>query len=79
MQIVDPKHPLQVTAQRMVEMLAVNVVSPYAAAVEAVKRWSTLPDTASKTFLFTGNMTTTQLWPATHSLGVGKNATAYVS
>lgn len=63
----------------MVETLAVNVTSPYAAAVQAVKLWSTLPDTPSKTFLFTGNMTSTQLWPTTHSLGIGKNATAYVS
>lgn len=63
--------------QRFTEILAVNTISAYAAAVQATKLWSTLPDTVSKTFLYTGNMTSTQLWPGTHTLGVGKNATAY--
>lgn len=78
-QMVDPENPLQLSAQRLTESLAVNVTSPYIAAAQAVKLWSTLPDTVSKTFLFTGNMTTTQLWPSTNMLGIGKNGTAYVS
>lgn len=45
--------------------------------MQAVKHWAHLPNSASKTFLYTGNMTTTQLWPSTHTLGVGKNATLY--
>ncbi|KAF3765033.1 NAD(P)-binding protein [Cryphonectria parasitica EP155] len=78
-QVVDSTHPLQVSTARLTESLAVNVVSPYTAAVEAVRRWKVLPDdgTVSKTFLFTGNMSTTQAWPFSHSLGIGKNGTAY--
>lgn len=56
-----------------------NTISPYGAAQAAIKRWQTLPDdgTVSKTFLYTGNMANTQLYPATVALGVGKNGAAY--
>lgn len=54
-----------------------STVAPYTAARLAVKGWETLPASAPKAFLFTGNMCLTQLWPATHSLGIAKNATAY--
>lgn len=77
--MVPTIHPLQVSPQRLSETLAVNITSPYTAAAQAIKRWSALPDdgSVSKTFMFTGNMTSTQAWPLSLALGIGKNGTAY--
>lgn len=58
-------------------MLSVSTISAYAAARLAVKGWSSLPASAPKAFLYVGNMTTTQLFPETHTLGMAKNAAAY--
>jgi NAD(P)-dependent dehydrogenase (short-subunit alcohol dehydrogenase family) len=76
-QIVSSNNPLDVSVERLTETLAVNTISPYTAAKLATRGWATLPDTASKTFMFTGNMMNTQVWLATHNLGISKNATAY--
>lgn len=54
-----------------------SVTSAYTAARLAVKGWATLPASATKAYLYTGNMTNTQLFPSVHSLGMGKNAAAY--
>ncbi|ROW05820.1 hypothetical protein VMCG_05130 [Cytospora schulzeri] len=75
--IVPVDNPLTVSAARLTEVLAVSVVSAYTAARLAVKGWSTLPATASKVYLYTGNMQTTLLLPGAHPLGMGKNAAAY--
>ncbi|KUI68969.1 1-deoxy-11-beta-hydroxypentalenate dehydrogenase [Cytospora mali] len=76
-QIVPLENPLSVSAARLTEIMAVTVVSAYTAARLAIKGWSTLPASASKTYLYTGNMQTTQLFPGFHALGMGKNAAAY--
>lgn len=59
------------------ETLAVNVASAYEAARLAVGSFATLPETASKTFLFTGNNYNAALKPHVIALGIGKNASAY--
>lgn len=61
----------------MTEILAVSAVSAYTAASLAVKGWATLPASASKTYIYTGNMENTQLFPAVFALGMGKNAATY--
>lgn len=76
-QMVSVDNPLTVSAARLTEILAVTVVSAYTAARLAVKGWSTLPASASKVYLYTGNMQITQLFPGVHTLGMGKNAAAY--
>lgn len=76
-QLVSVENPLTVSAARLTEILAVTVVSAYTAARLAIKGWSTLPASASKVYLYTGNMQTTQLFPGGHALGMGKNAAAY--
>jgi NAD(P)-dependent dehydrogenase (short-subunit alcohol dehydrogenase family) len=59
--------------------LNVNTVSVYAAAKEAVKGWQTLPSSAKKVFIFTGNKLNTWIAPMlmTVTLGIGKSATSY--
>lgn len=70
-------NPLTVSTARLTETLNVSTISAYAAARLAVKGWSSLPPSAPKAFLYVGNMTNTQLFPETHTLGIAKNATAY--
>lgn len=63
--------------------MAVNVLSAYEAARLAVEAWQgTAPpvldkDQQTPAFIYTGNMMNTLVMPATHSLGMGKNAAAY--
>ena len=59
--------------------LAVNTVSPYMAAQQAVQGWETLPQEIKKTFIYTGNIlnTTVPPVPAMLTLGIGKSASAY--
>lgn len=70
-------NPITVSTARLTEILAVGTISPYAAARLAIKGWASLPAPAAKAFLYVGNMTNTQLFPETHTLGIAKNATAY--
>ncbi|ROW15201.1 hypothetical protein VPNG_03058 [Cytospora leucostoma] len=76
-QIVSPADPIVVSAARLTEILAASVVSAYTAARLAIKGWASLPASASKTYLYTGNMQNTQLFPASLALGIGKNGVAY--
>lgn len=69
--------PITVSTARLTETLMVNTISAYAAARLAIKGWATLPAQAAKVLFFVGNMTNTQVFPETHTLGIGKNATAY--
>lgn len=69
--------PITVSPARLTEILTVSTISAYAAARLAVKGWATLPASAKKAFLYVGNMTNTQIFPETHTLGMAKNAAAY--
>ncbi|MCJ1444006.1 MAG: hypothetical protein MMC23_004506 [Stictis urceolatum] len=74
---VPASNPLSIPLAHFASNLAVNTTSAYAAACLSVKSFSTLPASASRTFMYTGNMQNTLLYPESHSLGVGKNASAY--
>lgn len=69
--------PLQVSPKRMMESLAVNIGSAHEAARLAIKGFAKLPESAAKTFLFTGNPYHRQLMSANIALGTGKTGTAY--
>lgn len=71
------KDPITISSARLTEILTVNTISAYAAARLAIKGWATLPASAAKAYLFVGNMTNTQVFPETHTLGIAKNANAY--
>jgi len=57
--------------------LAINTVSPYAAAQQAVKSFEASPG-EGKTFIYTGNGLNTKVVPSFLTLGVGKTATAFL-
>jgi len=72
---VNGADPLTLLVSDFATDLAVNVTSSY----EAAKCFAALPPSNhNKVFIFTGNMEFSMLVPEVLSLGVGKNATAYV-
>lgn len=65
-------------AEALANSLNINVTSLYAAAIEAVSGFSSLPDNVTKTLIYTGNGLP---WHPDHSfndLGMGKAASAYL-
>ncbi|KAK7699365.1 hypothetical protein SLS64_011661 [Diaporthe eres] len=76
-QMNSTEDPITVSSARLTEILTVSTISAYAAARLAVKGWATLPASAKKAFFYVGNMTNTQVFPETHTLGMAKNAAAY--
>lgn len=69
--------PITIPSARLSETLTVSTVSAYAAARLAIKGWATLPPSAAKAFFHVGNMTNTQIFPETHTLGMAKNVAVY--
>ncbi|KFA46923.1 hypothetical protein S40293_03597 [Stachybotrys chartarum IBT 40293] len=58
--------------------LNVNTVSLYAAAQAAVSAWAKLPESASPTFIYTGNILNVSPIPTLLDLGSGKSASAHI-
>jgi hypothetical protein len=59
--------------------LRINTTSVYAAAQSAASGFSSLPASAARTFIYTGNILNTGvIIPPLVSLGVGKSASAYL-
>lgn len=73
-----PQDPLSVSVPVLSRDLNINTVSALAAAHEAVLSFETLPASASRTFIYTGNRLNIAPIPPLLSLGVGKSATAHV-
>ena len=76
----DPASPFTVTEEEFARDIAINTTSAYAAVKEALASFQTLPDSAAKTFFYTGNKLNTPgfLLPAALTLGVGKVATSHI-
>ena len=75
---VDGKDPLSLTLADLKSSLDINTLSAYSAAQEARKGFEELPDSSSRTFIYTGNLLNTAVMPALLDLGVGKSATAHI-
>jgi hypothetical protein len=74
-----PKDPLSVSISDFTKDLTINTISTFAAAQAAIQGFAQLPDTASRTFIYTGNILNTNfIIPPLLDLGVGKSATAHV-
>jgi NAD(P)-dependent dehydrogenase (short-subunit alcohol dehydrogenase family) len=75
----DNDSVLSIPAERFVNDLNVNTVSPYVAAQKAVEGWATLAGDVKKTFIYTGNPLNVQVapMPLFLNLGVGKRASTY--
>ncbi|OBT61318.1 hypothetical protein VE03_09527 [Pseudogymnoascus sp. 23342-1-I1] len=74
----DPKDPLSLPLAAFTLDLTVNTTSAFVAAQQAALAFKELPDSASRTFIYTGNITNTTTIAPLLDLGVGKSATAHV-
>lgn len=68
-----------IPVETFVADLNVNTVSPYVAAQQAVAGWETLPKESKKTFIYTGNILNTSVFPVAMmmTVGAGKSASSY--
>jgi hypothetical protein len=74
----DPKNPLSLPVADFSRDLTINTTTVFVAAQQAIAAFEQLPDTASKTFIYTGNILNTTTIGPLLSLGVGKSATAHL-
>ena len=74
----DAKHPLGLALTDFNRDFAINTTTPFVAAQQAVDAFNQLPDTASKTFIYTGNCTNVSPIVGLMDLGIGKSATAHM-
>lgn len=58
--------------------LVINTTSAFVAAQQAVLGFQQLPESASRTFIYTGNCTNVMPIVKLMDLGVGKSATAHI-
>jgi NAD(P)-dependent dehydrogenase (short-subunit alcohol dehydrogenase family) len=70
--------PLSISLEDAIKDLNINTLSTLAAAKEATKSFATLPSSAARTFVFTGNIQNSQIIPPLMSSGIGKSATAHI-
>jgi len=73
-----PNDPLSLPLEDFTRDLNVNTVSPFVAAQQAAIGFAQLPESASRTFIYTGNITNTTVIAPLLDLGVGKSATAHI-
>ncbi|KAL6714386.1 hypothetical protein ACLMJK_007809 [Lecanora helva] len=74
----DAKNPLSLPLADFSRHLNINTASAFAAAQQAVLGFSQLPESASKTFIYTGNILNTTVMAPMLDLGVGKSATSHI-
>lgn len=73
-----PNDPLSLPLADFTKDLNINTTSAFVAAQQAAAGFAQLPDSAAKTFIYTGNITNTTIIPPLLDLGVGKSATAHI-
>ena len=74
----DEKSPLSLPLANFTRDLNITTVSAFAAAQQAVLAFEQLSDSASKTFIYTGNILNTTILPPLMDLGVAKSGTAHM-
>ncbi|MCJ1385554.1 hypothetical protein MMC17_008677 [Xylographa soralifera] len=74
----DVKNPLSLPLFDFTRSLNVNTTSAFVAAQQALLGFEQLPDSASKTFIYTGNILNTITMVPFLDIGVGKSATAHM-
>lgn len=74
----DAKNPLSLPLEDFTRNFAVNITSAYVAAQQAVLAFEQLPESAAKTFIYTGNITNVTSLPRFLESGVGKSAAAHI-
>jgi hypothetical protein len=74
----NAKDPLSLSVADFNRDFTINTTSVLAAAHQAVTGFQALPDTASRTFIYTGNCLNVSPMAPALSLGMGKSATAHL-
>ncbi|KAG6364699.1 hypothetical protein INS49_006303 [Diaporthe citri] len=74
----DAKNPLGLPLKDFVRDFSVNTTSAFVAAQQAVLAFEQMPESASRTFIFTGNCTNVAPIVALMGSGAGKSATAHI-
>ena len=70
-------NPLSPPLDKLTSDLAINTVSAFAAAQEAVKGFEGLDSNAPKTFIQIGNAQNKMVIPSLITMGIGKQAAAH--
>ncbi|KAF7551806.1 hypothetical protein G7Z17_g4752 [Cylindrodendrum hubeiense] len=73
-----PNDPLALALTDFTRDFNINTTSAFVAAQQAALGFQKLPSSASKTFIYTGNILNTITMPPLLDLGVGKSATAHI-
>lgn len=75
----DPKNTFSISLDDFTRDMNINTFSAFVAAQQAAAGFAELPASASRTFIYTGNILNTNTTIAPFmSLGVGKSATAHL-
>ena len=75
----DPKNTFSLPLADFTKDFNINTTSLYAAAQQSVSGFEHLPESASRTFIYTGNaLNEGMIIPPVLTLGVGKSASAYI-
>ena len=74
----DKSDPLSLSLADLTRDTNINTNSAFAAAQQAASAFAQLPQSASKTFIYTGNFLNTTTMAFLMDLGVGKSATAHI-
>jgi len=73
----DAKNPLALALKDLTRSNSINILSAFVAAQQAALGFADLPESASRTFIYTGNILNEVPIPLLLDLGVGKSATAH--
>lgn len=73
-----PNDPLSLQLADFTRDLNINTTSAFVAAQQAALGFAQLPDSASRTFIYTGNILNETVIAPLLDLGVGKSATAHI-
>jgi hypothetical protein len=73
-----PNDPFALQVENFTRDFNINTTSAFVAAQQAALGFAELPDSAARTFIYTGNITNTVVIPSLVDLGVGKSAMAHI-
>jgi hypothetical protein len=74
----DAQNPLSLKVEDFERDFKINTTSAFVAAQQAVAAFEKLPESASRTFIYTGNATNVITIAPLLDLGVGKSASAHI-
>ncbi|EXJ92922.1 hypothetical protein A1O3_01478 [Capronia epimyces CBS 606.96] len=76
--LTPPKDPFALPLAAFNRDVAINITSAFVAAQQAASGFAQLPSSASRTFIYTGNILNVAILPSFLSQGMGKSAGAHM-